>query len=54
MMPPNYIDKQGNDNYLALTGLRSTPDEIKYKNPVVYARVKYEQWVAEQKRMVKK
>lgn len=48
MLPPNYIDKQGNDNYEALTGIKSTPEEIRYKNPIVYARVKYEQWIREQ------
>jgi hypothetical protein len=44
--PPNFVNSIGEDNYQKITGVKSTPEEVHYKNPVVYARAKYAQYLA--------
>lgn len=48
--PPNYRDKMGNDPYEALTGIKTTEEELRFRNPVTYAKAKYAASLQKKKR----
>lgn len=53
-MPPNFIDKFGKDVYQDLTGVPSSEEEIRLKNPVSYAKAKYKEHLKSLKKKAKK